>query len=205
MKHPTPISLWRSRRSSGSICLEDHRGTLVADVTEESCSSRRNRAGWLTRGSFALWALALCAICVCPAGWAATAYTAGPVNKVLCFSNDLPAAKGGLVSVTNCYVAERHCSFACTIYCYSEGVSIATSWSCGGGTCENPPMCLQMRRLSAQQQCGSAIPDPCVSNRGGKDVVCPESNIVREACQRDRFQSPCADTDRTEVCCESIN
>lgn len=139
-------------------------------------------------------------------GLAGTAYTAGQVRvpDLRCKGRlGISFGDGGKMETTHCYVMSSKCLVTCTIYCYSNGLGMASTISCGSTECLNQAVCMWnpvTKPYSQVTSCEYPQVFPCAKRWGDE---CAAVAVMRQACIRDRYQSPCADTDGVEVCCES--
>lgn len=139
-------------------------------------------------------------------GFAGTIHTAGQVRipNLACHPNFTIRQDGEEVKYTHCYVKQENCQVRCIIYCYSDGLRMASTTYCGYTQCESPSMCL-WNKVAKQYTRATVCEYPAAracSNQWGDE--CASVAIMKQSCLRDRFQTPCADTDGVEVCCESI-
>lgn len=139
-------------------------------------------------------------------GVAGTVHTAGKVHipNLACHPNFTLKLDGQEVQYTHCYVNQETCQIRCIIYCFSDGLRMASTTNCGYTQCESGRLCLWNRvakQYTRVTVCEYPAPRAC-SNQWGDE--CASVAIMKQSCLRDRFQTPCADTDGVEVCCESM-
>jgi hypothetical protein len=137
----------------------------------------------------------------------ATAATANPKNDgqgtlLRCGTPFDVKISGTWYPLSHCYVSQVKCPVSCYIYCYSQaslGQSAQRVVCANSIECLTPMQCNYNHYVKPTSGCAAPNFAPCRRDWGAE---CPQVEASRQACLRDRFNSPCADTDGTEVRCE---